>query len=40
VEEETESYAVPAGRYDHVYTMGTIWNKLSWHHYISNLYCF
>ena len=40
VEEETESYAVPAGRYDHIYTMGTIWNKLSWHRYISNLYYF
>ena len=40
VEEQTESYAVPAGRYDHIYTMGTIWNKLSWHRYISNLYYF
>jgi len=24
VTDETESYAVPAGRYDHVYSMGTI----------------
>jgi hypothetical protein len=29
VEEDTEeSYAVPSGRYDHVYSMGTIWNNL------------
>ena len=27
VTEETESYTVPAGRYDHVYSMGTIWNR-------------
>ena len=38
VEEQTESYVVPAGRYDYVYSMGTIWNKLNWHRYISNLY--
>lgn len=25
--EESESYSVPAGRYDHVYSMGTIWNR-------------
>lgn len=25
---EEESYTVPSGRYDHVYTMGTIWNIL------------
>jgi hypothetical protein len=29
VEVDTEeSYAVPSGRYDHVYSMGTIWNNL------------
>ena len=28
VVDETESYTVPSGRYDHVYTMGTIWNNL------------
>ena len=28
VTDETESYTVPAGRYDHVYSMGTIWNNL------------
>ena len=39
VEETTEeSYAVPAGRYDYVYTMGTIWNKISWHLHNFNLY--
>ena len=27
VTDETESYTVPAGRYDHVYSMGTIWNR-------------
>lgn len=27
VTDETESYAVPAGRYDYVYSMGTIWNR-------------
>lgn len=27
VTEESESYSVPAGRYDHVYSMGTIWNR-------------
>ena len=27
VTDETESYSVPAGRYDHVYSMGTIWNR-------------
>ena len=40
VVEETieESYPVPAGRYDYVYTMGTIWNKINWHHHNFNLY--
>ena len=28
VTEETESYTVPGGRYDYVYSMGTIWNNL------------
>lgn len=28
VTEETESYTVPTGRYDYVYSMGTIWNNL------------
>ena len=28
VTEETESYTVPSGRYDYVYSMGTIWNNL------------
>ena len=28
VTDETESYSVPAGRYDYVYSMGTIWNNL------------
>lgn len=28
VTDETESYTVPSGRYDHVYSMGTIWNNL------------
>lgn len=28
VVDETESYTVPSGRYDHVYSMGTIWNNL------------
>jgi len=28
VTDETESYTVPAGRYDYVYSMGTIWNNL------------
>ena len=27
VTDETESYTVPAGRYDYVYSMGTIWNR-------------
>ena len=27
VTDETESYSVPAGRYDYVYSMGTIWNR-------------
>ena len=27
VTDETESYTVPDGRYDHVYSMGTIWNR-------------
>ena len=27
VTDETESYTVPTGRYDHVYSMGTIWNR-------------
>lgn len=27
VTDETESYSVPSGRYDHVYSMGTIWNR-------------
>jgi len=27
VTDETESYTVPSGRYDHVYSMGTIWNR-------------
>ena len=27
VTEESESYTVPSGRYDHVYSMGTIWNR-------------
>jgi hypothetical protein len=28
IEEVTEeSYAVPSGRYDYVYSMGTIWKK-------------
>ena len=27
VTEETESYTVPSGRYDYVYSMGTIWNR-------------
>ena len=27
VTDETESYAVPAGRYVYVYSMGTIWNR-------------
>ena len=39
VEETTEeSYTVPSGRYDYVYSTGTIWNKISWHHHKSNLY--
>ena len=28
VTDETESYVVPAGRYDYVYSMGTIWTIL------------
>ena len=28
VTDETESYTVPSGRYDYVYSMGTIWNNL------------
>ena len=28
VTEESESYTVPSGRYDYVYSMGTIWNNL------------
>ena len=27
ITDETEAYSVPAGRYDHVYSMGTIWNR-------------
>ena len=27
VTDETESYSVPSGRYDYVYSMGTIWNR-------------
>ena len=27
VTEESESYSVPSGRYDYVYSMGTIWNR-------------
>ena len=36
VTEESESYSVPAGRYDHVYSMGTIWNRNNLEKELSN----
>ena len=36
VTEESESYSVPAGRYDYVYSMGTIWNRNNLEKELSN----